>query len=254
MYRRNFRSSRPRTRSFSRFRRPGAGLRYPTPPKRWEVCNLAFTNGTFVDAAQNTFTGVVRLAGVYDGLGDVATAQGRAITNAVRWLEIGGLVLHWKISLGANQYDTAPFPDDYVNRLTHRVLICSDQIDNAGNPNSIPDWFVPGTPLASVSTTTPTANSEDVEYPTRIHHQWARFYNLAAVRLSVAEELSPLPQVQEVTSLQGSKSLRLRLRLDDRQGLFLHFATRILDASTAAPAGIAHELEVVGTMYYRFRF
>lgn len=253
MFRRRTGYSRPATRSGyrSKFRR--SGLRYAREPSRWEVCNLVFQNGSFVTASANTFTGVVAMAMVFDRLGDQADGQGRAITNAVRALEIGGVVLSWRIFMESspianfNAQGTGPS----VNQFDHRVLICSDRVDNAGNPNSVPDWFAPGIPLTSVSTTTPAANADDIEFPLRIHHQWHRGHNNETY---TSESVSGgFPQTQFTEQLRGSCNLRLRLRLQDDTGLFFHFATRILDAEVAAPAGWAFAVHVVGTMYYRFR-
>jgi len=254
MFRRRTAYSRPAGRStgrFNRFRR--AGLRIPKEPARWEVCNLNFAAGTFTDAATPTFTGVVAMAMIYDRFGDQANGQGRALSNAVRSLEIGGVVLSWRIFMETSTF-SEPFPvflGSSVNQVDHRVLICSDRISNAGTPNSVPNWFAAGTPLASVSATTPTALSEDTQYPLRIHHQWHRGYNDETY---AAESISgSYPQTHFTEQLRGSCNLRLRLRLQDDHGLFFHFATQRLDSSEPAPAFTAYACNVVGTMYYRFR-
>lgn len=250
MFRRSF--SRSFSRARTRFRaRPRSRLRIPTEPRRWEVCNLVFTTATIVDTATPTFTSVVALAQLADHFGDANTEQGRALNNAARFMEIGGMVFSYALNLEASGVTNTERSGIWANnRLDHRILICSDRLDTAGQPVSIPDWFIPGTPLVAVTGTTPGV--EDEEYPTRIH--WQDRIQVSPNNLIAGPTGgSGQPALQATTRAAGRANLRLRLRLTDNQGLFFHFGTRVSDVDSTENVW-ATNCDVTGTLYYRVRF
>lgn len=232
-------------------RRFGPRLHVPTEPRRWEVCNVVFTTQTVVDPGESTFTSVVALAQIADHFGDADTEQGRALNNAARFLEVGGIVFSYRLNLSTaavvQNQGSGAFA---LNRFDHRILLCSDRLSAGGAPNSIPNWFTAGTPLVAVTGLTPA--NEDVEYPTRIHWQDRLQHNpnFSLVN-SVGAAANPI--LQNVTNCGRSANLRLRLRLTDTQGLFFHFATRLSDG-TSTEVPWVWNCDVIGTMYYRVRF
>lgn len=251
MFRRSFRRSPqrrvPRRRSF------GPRLRVPREPFRWEVCNVVFSTQTVVDDEETVFTSVVAMGQIHDHFGDETTGQGRALNEAMRFLEIGGIVFSYNLNLvqaGTVQDASSGAWSD--NLFDHRVLIVSDRLDQIGSPTAIPNWFVPQTPLVGVSTTIPIGDTFDTEYPTRIH--WQDRKQLAPSSALVNGQSTPVtPVLQTVSNAGGRANLRLRLRLQDDQGLFFHFATRISDP-VALTQQYIWKCDVIGTMYYRFRF
>jgi len=214
------------------------------------VCNLSFGSSTIVSSAETTFTLVTSLAQITAHVGSSGTPQGRAINEFARSMEIGGMVFSY--TLCPRDLGDALFVTDFdQNQFDHRVLVVSDAIDANGNPNSIPDWFVPGTPLVGVSdgSNTPLPTSQDNVYPTRIH-----FQDRLSSGYGIAGGTTGNPVFPLYDRRTGHKNLRLNLRLSDKQGLFFHFATKIFRPSAGDPTEFEHELRVTGTMYYRVRF
>lgn len=240
-----------------RFRR-GSSLRRPQEPFRWEVGQFVFEQEVFLT---NGGTGgepppqlndllITVLAQIDDRVGDSGTSQGRALNNFARFLEIGGIVMHGHMHVRTNFWPDGKGND---NLIGCRLLVVSDRLDSAGNPASFPNWFTSTTPTTLAVAT--QDQDQDIDYPTRIHWQTSRHFQLAAANDDEVQTTAGLA-LQPVTNASYSVNRRLRLRLDDRTGLFLHFAANTVFPSTEGdPEWSVTMTNIVhGTMYYRVRF
>lgn len=223
-----------------------------TEPKRYEVCNLAFSQAVTVSQVAPSFTLVTRIADIYFAVEQ--TGSGRALKAGIKALEIGGMVFSYRIALTAINGSVY---DDVVSagtgmmgkRVHHRMIIATDNMDANGNVVAIPDWFQGGSPSIATTAGAPPSNTEDVDYPMRIHWQNYRYTQAALINDLGVTSNGP-PTTQDISNPGGSSNLRLRIRLTDRQGLYFHYAVNCLAVVPAFTA--SYDCRVHGTLYYRY--
>lgn len=224
-----------RRKRFTRRRR--AGTRASTRPQRWEVANFFDVIPQIVDPSIALGTTVmVELLKSIDHIGDGATGQGQALSAMSRYIEIGGIVFDIEVSFEGVYRDETVGPEYfYVTEF-----LCTEQLDAGGNPVNVPDYFQTQKPiqLANVG----SLLNEEPDFPLRTH--WRRSYS------NLFPTVAPTPYNGTfAVHTRQTKSLRLKRRLDDDQGLYL--------GATIGFPGIAQEnfsLFVAGTLYYRIRF
>lgn len=251
MYRRPFRRSAAPQGGFRR-RRFGPRLRVAKEPQRWEVGHFFFGNIiNITDAADSNATIVTSLAQIPNHIGRSDDEQGRMISNMTRWLEIGGIVFRYEIVSSVSEASGTNVPSaasELSDRTNWRVLLVSDRLDAVGSPVSIPNWFNVTTPVVAAASTT----SEDLEneYPTRIH--WQNFHGTTWANREGNGTGAVGPATFHVDNRRGGANLRLRLRLDDEHGLFVHFAQS--SSFSDSDRTVVGSLLMTGTIYYRVRF
>jgi len=233
-----------------RARRPRSRLRYSTEPRRWEVGHFFLSVNNVTDFVTPNATIVTALGQIGGRIGVQGTTQGRALENATRFLEIGGIVFRYRVRLSAQmeEVDTVPSAtSELINQIDWRVLLVSDRLDAAGSPVSIPDWFNVTTPVSAASAL--TDEDLDPEYPTRIH--WQNYHGTNVSNRAGSGTGSVGPSDYPSDQRAGGANLRLRLRLDDEHGLFLHFAQRSIGLNQSGNV-FAGVLNFTGVIYYRF--
>lgn len=252
MFRRNFR--RFSSARFPRGRRRGFGprLRIPKEPFRWEVGQFHFRIQNVVNEVAPLGTTVVSLAQIADHFGDLATAQGTALNDAMRFLEIGGIVFGYRIRRNWERSAAAPNPgvtqQEQTDSVDYKLLVVSDRLNDDGQPSTIPNWFNTTPPIINVAST--TATDRDTRYPLRIHWQ---AYHGSENSTALGDPANAIgPSSYFLDSRSGRANLRLRLRLQDDVGLFFHFAQVVNDPSTAEFENDAL-VTISGTLYYRWR-
>lgn len=252
MYKRRY-ATTPRAGYRSRYprRNYGRGLRRPKEPSRWEVGQFYLANITNItDAGNNPNVIVTSLAQITDHFGVTNTSQGITLDNAVRFLEIGGIVFRYEIIAGASIPGAIPDnTNEFTNRVDWRVLLVSDRLDALGQPTSIPNWFNTTAPVIAAA----SASGEDIDdnYPTRIH--WQNYHGTTWSNREGNGTGALNSQTIHVDNRRGGANLRLRLRLDDQTGLFWHFA-QAHTSSDGTENVFTGQLRITGTIYYRWRF
>jgi len=245
---RRFGSSRGRSFS-SRFR--GRRMQTPHEPRKWERANIYLVDSHLHDTAGGRdIVTVFILAQIYDRIMDptIDPAGSRSLSQAVRYLEVGGIVGHYACHLedGAG---VQVQPGD-LNTVHARMLLCSDRLDSASPPGPaalLPNWFTNTQPVASIA----ELQDDQQSYPTQIHHQES--WNFIQSGFLGADLSGDLPFQVATERTTRTKSQRLRLRLSDQECLVLHFATH-LDTSLDEDANLSIRMTFTGTMYYRFVF
>jgi len=253
------RGTSSRFRSMRRFR----GLRKIVQTARWEVGRI------FVDADRelpNSSAAEVleyfHIASIPSSLGALSatvTEQrvGTVLAGMQRKLEIGGVVLDYDCfhsgelqgdrDLGEGQYD--------VNYL----LLVDRIVDDGGGtpfPASVATFspFQASFPSSILTTTTPTSLTEPVMAPTRILWERTVFNDINPKRLRDDEEgVLYVPQNQRLAVRGGTLNRKLKLQLDETQGLYFAINTR--NGPLFNHPGGARNIQkrVTGKIYYRFR-
>jgi len=246
------------------FRRPPARRRFPSRNRthtvkklgHWQRSNFSIISQAQHDAAAEPFNIVNVLAQIDDHLGDDTTAAGRIASNTIRTLEIGGIVFDWQLtSITLPLSSPEPDPMARVAGVLNTLLLCTDRLDDDGNPVAIDsDWFTNTTPTPVALAT--QQEDEDVRFPTRVHWRTTRY--LETGTFLPTNSLGPeyaLPPVGVVLA-QGSKNLRLRIALNDEQTLVFHWRS-VIPSGFWSPdtfAGVIATLLLNGSLYYRVRY
>jgi len=220
-------------------------------PKRsglWQRGQFALAPINTVSSPIDTgFTALI-LAQIYRNLDDTS-AVGESHSNQVKYLEIGGIVFDWQIIPGMSRGTTAFF-DSNVDAFA-QIVIASDRLDADGNPAAPgANWFTNTTPVGVASAT--ETQDEDHRFPTRVHYRHAVAVSFnEAIGASAGGTGTAYPAESHVIRTQGSKSLRLRLRLDDEHALvaYTHLATDGQFPSEGFQ--IFTKTMLVGSIYYR---
>lgn len=238
-----------RTRSLSFRRRPR--VHEPKKSGHWQRANFALAPINSVDGPnQQEFTTLI-LAQIFRNLADGATAAGENFTNQVKYLEIGGMVFDWQF-MPTMQRGTTLFGENL--HAFAQVIIFSDRIDSDGNP-AAPDanWFNNTTPVGVA--TAVEGQDEDHKYPTRVHYRHAVGLDFDETVFSAGANGGDgtTAAVHQIRT-QGSKSLKLRLRLDDEHALCVCFHLATDNQYPTTSISIDCKMMFVGSLYYRVVF
>lgn len=232
-------------------RRFGPRLRTASEPRRWEVGHFTLAVTNITDIATPNATVVVSMGQIAGHFG-TDSPQGRVLDNTARFLEIGGIIFRYRINVAWQLIDQV-FPtnlSELSNLCQWRVLLVTDRLDASTPtpaPLSIPNWFNTTTPVIAAGAT----DTEDVDeqYPTRIH--WQNYHESNASNRQGNGTGAVGPTRYSLDQRAGGANLRLRTRLPDQHGLFLHFAQRISNSNNFE--AVSATMNFVGTMYYRIR-
>lgn len=239
------RSASTRRRPFNRTSR----LQMPHRPRKWERGNfyVKIDHEHAVGTGQDLLT-ILPIAYVGAIVDNQATDAGRALAQAVRCIEVGGLVYNFLVTPVNFSGFTPPAQGDsgYVDT---RILLVSDRLDSGTPPAPVclsTNWFTNTQPIASVN----ESQDEQQTFPTQIHQQDFRRTNFTSLQL--ADVAGDYPGTQTVEQQRGAKNVRLRLRLQDDEVLVFHVASIV-------PLGedvlnMAVNITLVGTIFYRFVF
>jgi len=218
-----------RRRSFRRrSRRSFTRTRPTTETQRWESATFDVVNT--ITTESTPVISLFELVKVFGHFGDPTDQIGTVLGNAVRFIEVGGVV--WDFHVVPL---TSPEADVVAYTKFHKSLVTL-QVDAGGTP-ALWDPFVTQPPIAVVS----SDGDDDVAQPIRIH--WRE------------SELLPSGELNNVAfppwnfqDRQRTHSLRLRRRIDDHQGLYFVIAT-----DGGATASVTWTYWIHGTLYYRVR-
>lgn len=260
---RRFASSRRRFGS-SRFRgrRP---LRRIVQTARWEVGRIFFDSQVTMPAGSGASQLLyLHLASIASSLSGSAAGGGpeqrvgTVLAGMQRSLEIGGVVLDYD---SVNRGDV---PGNFLAGEATWDTSCFLIVDrqSGGGPASVPvpisvstwDPFLSSFPTALLLPTTPNDQSEPSQAPTRILWQknWTTDIRPKVITNDIEGDLY-VPQNQRLARAYPSTlNRRLRLRLDESQGLYFVFATRNSPNNALGTSQRALSQRLWGTIYYRF--
>lgn len=249
-------------RRFRNFKRPFGRSRFRSrmkeakAPQKWEWSN--FHTNTLEQMPAFGDTLVVRWTRLAStrALGDMTPGTGLAINEALRSMDIGGIVMDWdcrKVS------DVSYEGDGLEGRLFTFNALIVERLDTGGGPVSVAtfDPFLNGVPVATVSAAgaTPVSPTGDQQKPLRI--LWQRRQCLEMNPRSLTNTNENTLYFEDDTHVVLPKQTlnkKLRLRLDDTVGLF-HVAA-YKTAVNWVPGVVIPQVNTWfgGTIYYRARF
>jgi len=228
----------------SRFR--GSRLQMPHRPRKWERGN--FYLPVEHDMNQSNVLTVLPIAQMTNIADNDTTTAGRSLTQAARYLEIGGIVYNAFFGLDFESGFTPPAQGDNGGILC-RLMLCSDRVDDSTPPAPVAlstNWFTNTQPITGLG----EYQDEQAHFPTQIHHQHARLIDCASYTMLDVSGDAPRSVLTE--NIRATGNVRLRLRLSDEQILCWHVATHIEESEIEL--GLACRITIVGTIFYRFVF
>lgn len=240
-----FRRSVPfRRRSFKRRSR---SLQTPHMPRKWERGNfyLPVEHDHSNDLDLLTVIPIAQVINIADG---DSTATGRSLSQAVRHLEVGGVVYNAFFQRDNESGFEPPAQGDNGSILC-RLLLCSDRLDSSQPPQPAAlttNWFTNTQPVTGLA----ELQDEQAQFPTQIHHQHARILDFGDFDLLSVAGSVPRGTVVEQTRATGN--VRLRLRLSDQEVLAWHIASHI--QSPEGALGLSWRCVITGTIFYRYVF
>lgn len=250
-----FRRFAPSRRRFASSRFRGRrGLQTPHRPRKWERGNFFIQDEhRYTDPLDPRTSLSVFVLGQTDRIADhQGTEIGRSLAEAVRYLEIGGIVWNTSVTFQRESGFTAPEPGD-SGVIDARVLLCSDRLDGtqpASPAATTCNWFTNTQPITTIHET----QDEQQAFPTQIHHQDFWRINSAAYNgRPDGLDITGLATSPTVEHASRSHSKRFRVRLDDQSAFVVHFASQILTLAEAE-LDLAVSFRIMGTIYYRFVF
>lgn len=239
------RSVSTKRRPFSRVSR----LQTPHRPRKWERGNFyVLVDHEHAEGTEDLLT-ILPIAYVGAIVDNQATDTGRALAQAVRCIEVGGLVYNFCIT-PQNFSGFVPPAQGDAGFLDARILLVSDRLDSGTPPAPVcltTNWFTNTQPIASVN----EGQDEQQTFPTQIHQQDFRRINYTSMQL--ADVAGDYPGTQTVEQQRGAKNVRLRLRLQDDEVLAFHLASRTRSGSETL-LNLGLNITLVGTIFYRFVF
>jgi len=237
-FRRNYRSFRGR----SRFRRrSGLNWAKSQPPRKWQVGNFSIVSEVEIDDTSTSQEYVAQIIAAPGTFLPDTTADQRTITQAIRRIEVGGIV--WTQFVKRRVWDlnasASLFPDFYVQQLW-----TINNVDSDGNPIGIDyPWGTNSQPVTS-----PLATQENRDEPVRILDRWCTNH-WAYSQVGATNEFA----ASQLVSIQRSRSLRLKVPILDNQALC--FTNHVGNAGLPPATGdsVVFVFGLVGTIYYRYR-
>lgn len=238
-FRRPVRSSRFRSRT---------RMQTPHRPRKWERGNLYLPVEHDHSSEEQLLT-VLPIAQVINIADGDTTTAGRGLSQAVRHLEIGGIIYTAFFARDNESGYTAP-PQGADGGIMCRLLLVSDRLDSStpGAPTALAsNWFTNTQPVTGLA----ELQDEQTQFPTQIHHQHARLLDFGSFDLS-AEDPRGVSRSTVVEQLRATGNVRLRLRLSDEDVLAFHVATKVSEAETSLD--LSCRITIVGTIFYRYVF
>lgn len=244
----------------SRFRRP---LRKIVQTARWEVARISLdAQRTMVNGPQGETVEYFHLASIATSFASTAAGSPEARVGAVwaglnRRLEIGGLVFDY-----LHQHDGELAGDLLRGEGSYDVHM-SLAVDRIGKdlasvpfPVSVGTFkpFFAGFPQSIFNTVTPIDSTEPADSPTRILWERNLFIDTRPkVIQNDAEGVLYVPQNQRLGASAGLVNRRLKLSLDESQGLYLIHATRNSNNFALLAAQRTFRFALRGKLYYRYQ-
>lgn len=243
-----FRRSAPfrRRSSNSRFRSVKR-LQTPHRPRKWERGNF-FLPVEHDHSTEEQLLTVLPIAQVINIMDGDSTAPGRSLSQAVRFLEIGGII-YTAFFARDNESGFVPPPQGSDGGIMVRLLLVSDRLDSSTPPAPTAlqtQWFTNTQPVTGLA----ELQDEQTQFPTQIHHQHARLLEFGSFDLDSVSGSTPRSTVVE--NLRATGNVRLRLRLSDEDCLAFHIASRVGEAETTLD--LSARITIVGTIFYRYVF
>jgi len=203
-----------------------------------------------VDGPLASINQVLLLGQILNHFVDVGTGDGKSIPEGIKALDIGGLVFSYQMipSLFITTEDA--LQDVYC---ISQLLVCSDRIDEGGNPVAIDcNWFTNTSPVNVASAS--EVQDEDQRFPTRVHWRCAHLIDQTFMPITV--ETGGVTHISQypVAMAQGRFNKRLRLRLDDEHCLSFHFHVATDNQFPASGRQLAVRCMISGSIYYRWVF
>lgn len=231
-------------------------------PQRWEVSDFLLTQLATLPTGQSSEQLLMlHIASITQSMAqDSSTVLGTTLSGMTRKLMIGGIVFDFGTEVAGQMPNVADTPilagDVFVN-----AELCLDQIVTPSAstffPNAIQGYspFTSDFPTQIITATTPNPQSREAFRPLR--SLWSkRYMKRIAGRAAVpAESLLTIPNEQLLAGRYGTVNRRLRLILDDHQGLYFCFATfnaSGFDVPTSNHRQLRHW--VTGRLYWRYVF
>jgi len=245
----------------SSFRSRRGALRKPGD-RRWEKSqfliqqNIQDAGGA--SASQMTAFHIASIAISLQQEGSAVPA-GVALGSMTRKLLIGGIEFDWGFRNVAD--DIAGNAASLVETQNfHQFGLCSDELNSeAGNP-MVPNFisagwnpFLSQFPTSILTTSTPSTLAFDPQRPTHIHWKNTQENFNGVQSLTVSEDLQLVQTGQSVNFPRGHVSKRLRLVLDDNQGLFFYFAQQNTNSYALSSGQRNFSVWACGTLFWRYQ-
>lgn len=246
--------------NFSRSRRRPS-LRRPGD-RRWEKTQFLLGSSPEGNTPAGSLTEqfqMFHIASIASSLSQTTTATpaGIALGAMQRNLLIGGIEFDWGIEFLGPRIQEGVDPADLVQH--HQVGLCSDEIVFDGVSADVPralfaNWtpFANAFPVAALTTTTPSLDSFEPTRPLHIHWKNTHVHNYGSLLLAVSEDLQ-VPLQQPVLTRRGHVSKRLKLVLNDSQGLYFYWALINTDGFAADADARGAFVWFCGTLFWRYQ-
>jgi len=215
------------------------------------------------NATERTITTAFQVAQVRN-IQSSTDAQGGLLRQAVRHMMIGGMKITFErhIAQMGNPDNTFPGAGSNLDQVDSKWLICSDRtvfdfVSGNNTPSSLAEcnFFSNTQPAATVN----EVQDYDEAFPTRIHWQDYKclvqgLNNFAQGAAEPADDIGYGQKASGVYSTHSGTNLRLRLRLQEDEGLYVVFTSHlrsIVDADQIQPQV---SFVATGTVWYRYVF
>lgn len=244
-----------RKRSFSRFRSSGrSGLKVPAANRVWQRASFTADANVSLDGADNTVTATFKLAGTR-AIGDAGTPPGLAMDQALRSVNVGGIVFGRIIHPTTQAWSADDIPTDAFTICREHLVL--DRLDDGGAAVAInPAYQRSQFPIANASTAadSPAPETEEVDYPMKV--LWSNVFrsNLCVYHVTdLPEGDGAVLDNGAIRPNLGVLNKRLKVRIDDYHGLFYQCSFITLP-SFSSTANHGYKIAISGWLYYRLGF
>jgi len=256
-----YRSTFKRRSTFRR-RRSGPRLHRGTSP-RWEVSDF-FIHSLFTlpggsASEQLVFFNIASISQVLQEPppGTELAGVNTALGNILNKMLLGGIVFDWGWKQRGPLAADTQQRDNYIHYNTGLVIdkLASDAGSGDSFPNAVQLWspWSTGFPSVAVAPNTPNPSTAEVNRPLRT--LWNKTDRMSLGPTTVQDDEAGVlyvPNQQELAPRYPTVNKRLKLVLDENQGLYLYRATRnspTFALSDSSPADL--EFWARGTLYWR---